>query len=205
MTGGLAESKASPASVGPGEEGRQDDAALVRALLDKNRKAAAEFVSLYTDPVYAYVYQRLVPRTDAVDDLVQEVFLAAWDSLRKFEGRSSLRTWLMGIARHKVETYYRSRLRELRWLGEEEDVGADVGEDPDFDLDIDKTRAMQRTRAVLQELPETDRLLLQWRYWEKRSLKDMAEGTDRSEKAVERALARARQHFRRKWGDDAQG
>lgn len=177
-------------TVTPGTGGPRD-AMLVQALLNKNRKAAAEFVSLYTDSVYAYVYQRLIPRTDMVDDIVQEVFLAAWDNLRRFEGRSSLKTWLLGIARHKVESYYRTRLRELSSLDEGEELVVDTGEEPEFEQSIDKARAMVRTRSILEELPETYRLLLLWRYWEKRSLRDMAESIDRSEKAVERALARA--------------
>jgi len=175
------------------------DRTLVQALLNKNRKAAAEFVSLYTDSVYGYVYQRLIPRTDMVDDIVQEVFLAAWDNLRKFEGRSSLKTWLLGIARHKVESYYRTRLKALNSLDEDEEVLTDTAEEPRFEAAIDKTRAMLRTRSVLEGLPETYRLLLLWRYWEKRSLKEMAESIGRSEKAVERLLARARQQFRRSW------
>lgn len=205
MTGGLAESEASAEPNRAGGAGSHGDAKLVQALLARNRKAAAEFVSLYTDPVYAYVYQRLIPRTDLVDDIVQDVFLAAWDSLTKFEGRSSLKTWLLGIARHKVETHYRSRLRELVSLDEGEEGVSEPAEEPDFDRVIDKTRAMLRTRSVLQDVPETYRLLLQWRYWEKRSLKEMADGIGRSEKAVERALARARQDFRRRWEHDAQG
>lgn len=181
---------------------RPSDAALVQALLNRNRKAAADFVSLYTDPVYAYVYGRLIPRTDVVDDVVQEVFLAAWDNLRKFEGRSSLKTWLLGIARHKVESYYRTRLRELNSLDDGEEVLTDAVEEPQFEQAIDNTRAMLRTRSVLEELPEDYRLLLLWRYWEKRSLREMAQRIGRSEKAIERALARARQQFRRSWENE---
>src|SRR5499425_1962019 len=95
------------------------DRDLVADVLRKDRKATAEFVSRYADHVYAYVRRRLIPRTDPVEDLVQEVFLAAWESLDKFRGDSSLRNWLLGIARHKVEDHYRKRLRELQ-LDEEE-------------------------------------------------------------------------------------
>jgi RNA polymerase sigma-70 factor (ECF subfamily) len=196
MAGGL---KTLSDTTGTTGTDRLGDAGLVQALRNRNRKAAAEFVSLYTDPVYAYVYQRLIPRTDMVDDVVQEVFLAAWDNLSRFEGRSSLKTWLLGIARHKIESYYRTRLRELGSVDEAEEVLTDAAEEPQFEAAIDKTRAMRRTRTVLGELPEIYRLLLLWRYWEKRSLKDMAESIGRSEKAVERALARARQQFRRSW------
>jgi len=88
------------------------DRDLVAEVLRKDRKATAEFVARYADHVYSYVRRRLIPRADLVEDLVQEVFLAAWENLEKFRGESALRTWLLGIARHKVEDHYRKRLRE---------------------------------------------------------------------------------------------
>jgi RNA polymerase sigma-70 factor (ECF subfamily) len=194
----LAEPKTSYEAVQETEIHGDAEAVLVAALLNRNRKAAAEFVSLYSDSVHAYVYRRLMPRADLVDDLVQDVFLSAWDGLLKFEGRSSLKTWLLGIARHKVEDYYRTQLREMP-LDDGEDALLDVADDPQMDLAVDRTRAMLRTQSVLEELPEPSRLLLLWRYWEKRSLREIAETIGKSEKAVERALARARQQFRRRW------
>src|SRR5215469_12886369 len=76
-----------------------DDVALVTAVLQRDRKATAEFVDTYTDAVYAFIRQRLSPRLDLVEDLVQEVFIAAWENLNSFRGASPLRAWLLGIER----------------------------------------------------------------------------------------------------------
>ncbi len=81
------------------------DRQLVDAILRKDRKAAAEFVDVYADALYTYLRGRLTPRIDLVDDLVQDVFVAALGSLPRYAGQSSLRAWLLGIARHKVEDY----------------------------------------------------------------------------------------------------
>jgi DNA-directed RNA polymerase specialized sigma24 family protein len=48
-------------------------------------------------------------------------------------------------------------------------------------------------------LPEPYRLALLWRYWEKRSTQEMAMRTGKTEKAIERLLARAREMFRERW------
>src|SRR5215831_9683016 len=64
----------------PARPRESTDSELVAEVLRKDRKATAEFVARYTDPVYGYVRRRLIPRTDLVDDLVQEIFLAAWTS-----------------------------------------------------------------------------------------------------------------------------
>ena len=98
-----------------------EEAVLLDAVLKKDRKATAEFVSRYADPVYGYVSQRLAPRADLVEDLVQEVFLVALQKLDTFAGKSSVLGWLLGIARHKVEDLYRARLREPESFSEIED------------------------------------------------------------------------------------
>jgi RNA polymerase sigma-70 factor (ECF subfamily) len=47
----------------------------------------------------------------SADDLTQETFLRAFGALHRFEGRSSVRTWLFGIARHVCADALRSRRR----------------------------------------------------------------------------------------------
>jgi RNA polymerase sigma-70 factor (ECF subfamily) len=181
---------------------KDDDHILVEAVLRKDRKATADFVDLHADAIYAYVRRRLVPRMDLVDDLVQEVFLAAWESLAEFRGTSSLRAWLLGIARHKVEDYYRSRLRDPDPL---DDAGESAGlPSPELRIDeqIDFGRLRQKANRILEDLPEQYALVLLWRYWEKRSAHEMALLTGRTEKAVERLLARARKQFKRRWHDE---
>jgi len=93
-----------------------DDVALVTAVLQKDRKATGEFVNTYTVAVYSFIHRRLSPRHDLVDDLVQEVFIAAWENLGSFRGTSPLRAWLLGIARHKIEDYYRKLLQSAQTL-----------------------------------------------------------------------------------------
>src|SRR6516165_10658638 len=178
--------------------GVNDDVALVTAVLQRDRKATAEFVDTYTDAVYAFIRQRLSPRLDLVEDLVQEVFIAAWENLSSFRGVSPLRAWLLGIARHKVEDYYRRLLQSAQPLepGVAEELPAD---EIDLEAIADRERTEQRARQVLEELPEHYSVALQWRYWEKRSTRRMAEATGRSEKGIERLLARAREQFRRRW------
>jgi RNA polymerase sigma-70 factor (ECF subfamily) len=173
------------------------DQQLVADLLRRDRKATAQFVAQYSDAIYAYVRHRLSPRTDLVDDTVQDVFLAALGSLAQFRGTSSLRVWLLGIARHKVEDFYRRQLRAPQPL--DGDSAEPAAEAPLPDEAIDRQRAQIRTQTVLRQLPEQYSLALLWRYWEGRSVRDIAEATGRTEKAIERTLARARAQFKALW------
>ncbi len=175
------------------------DQDLVAEVLRKDRKATAEFVSRYADHVYGYVRRRLLPRADLVDDLVQEIFVAAWESLEKFRGDSPLRGWLLGIARHKVEDHYRKRLRETQFRDEEENAWDEPATFHDLEETLATRRDGQRTQEILKTLPEAYSVILLWRYWEKRSLRDIAVQIGKTEKAVERMLARAREQFKKRW------
>lgn len=181
----------------------KEDRELVSALLAGDRKATAEFVARYSDRLFSYVWQRMLPRTDVVEDLVQDCLLIAWRSLSQYRGEASLEAWLLGIARHCVEGHYRKRLRESLEQLEEDGVPAAIaGFEPLWDAEMDQQRLRERTQCVLAALPEAYSIALQWRYWEKRSTREMAASTGKTEKSMERLLARARECFRRRWEHD---
>jgi RNA polymerase sigma-70 factor (ECF subfamily) len=172
-----------------------DESELVAAVLDKDRKATAEIVGRYGGALHGYLSRRLMPRHDLVDDLFQQVFLEAWQSLDRFRQESGLKAWLLAIARHKVQDYYRSRLRECEW----DDSAPEPADTSDLVLDFETQQQRLRIWSLLEEMTEEARTLLLWRYWEGQSAERMAAGTGKTVKAVERALARARDQFRAKW------
>jgi len=190
------------AHVPDGEEPTtRREAQLVSAVLRKDRKATAEFVSLCSDWVYPFVRYRLLPRTDVVEDLMQEVLISAWKNLPTFRADAGLRAWVLGIARHKVEDYYRKRIREA----ELEDEDTDAGETTEVSHIRERLEAAEdheRVHLTLAQLPEVYRLALIWRYRDENSLREMAQLTGKTEKAMERLLARARESFRKRWNDD---
>jgi RNA polymerase sigma factor (sigma-70 family) len=177
------------------------DLDLARRLQARDRKAVADFIADHADALYGYVRLRLAPRTESADDVVQEVFLAAWQKMGSYRGDSPLRAWLLGIARHKIEDLYRERLREPDPLPDD-DGPCEISTDGALlDSEIDRGRLRERAASILKELPEAYCTALLWRYWEHRSTAEMAAATGKTEKAIERLLSRARYDFRRRWED----
>jgi RNA polymerase sigma-70 factor (ECF subfamily) len=173
---------------------------LIAAVLRRDRKAAARLIAAHIDAVHGYARSRLAPRADLVDDVVQDVFLAALEGLAAFQAQSTLRAWLLGIARHKVEDVYRQRLRAALPLDDVHGEGEATASDAmPVDEHIDRARAGARARRILERLPERYGLVLLWRYWEQRSARDMAAAIGTTEKSVERTLARARARFKELW------
>lgn len=68
-------------------------------------------VEEHFDYLYRYAY-RYFRSDEKAEDLVQETFLAATQSIKRFEGNSSPRTWLTSILRHKIIDYVRVKDRE---------------------------------------------------------------------------------------------
>src|SRR5262245_4998161 len=82
----------------------KEEADLVERARHGSKEAFTEIMRLHQAQVRAYV-SRYVQSNDLVDDLAQETFLDAFRTLRTYRGDSPIRTWLLGIARHRALRY----------------------------------------------------------------------------------------------------
>ncbi len=71
------------------------------------------WVDQYGDYLYRYALFRVQDPATA-EDVVHETFLVALQTREGFEGRSSVRTWLTGILKHKIIDHFRRESREQR-------------------------------------------------------------------------------------------
>lgn len=74
----------------------EDDAALVAALRDGDETVFAQLVDRYS-PAMLRVARGYVPSHEIAEEVVQEAWIASLKGISKFEGRSSLRTWLFTV------------------------------------------------------------------------------------------------------------
>ena len=69
------------------------------------------WVDQYGSALYAYALVR-VRKPDLAEEIVQETFLAALQAHKRFQGRASEKTWLIGILKHKIVDHFRKVGRE---------------------------------------------------------------------------------------------
>ena len=70
-----------------------------------------KWVEEFGDYLFRFAQFR-VRRREVAEELVQETFLAAWKGLDRFEGKSSLKTWLVTILKNKIMDHFRKSSRE---------------------------------------------------------------------------------------------
>jgi len=177
------------------------DLALRGRLAAGDRAAAEELLVRHLDPLYEFVHYRVGGDAEAAQEVVQETFVAALQGIEGFDGRSSLHTWMCGIAKNKI----RASRRRLRPQSLEDALAA---ADPEIDRILadleraplpDEVLEREETRelvgATLSSLPPDYRGALLAKYVEGLSVAAIAGRTGRGEKATESLLTRARTAF----------
>ncbi len=88
-----------------------DDALLLERLLAGEQRAFKELVSTYQSAMRAVAYAIVGNRH--VDEVVQDAWLSVVRNLGGFEGRSSLKTWLLTITANSAKSRYKQNRREV--------------------------------------------------------------------------------------------
>jgi RNA polymerase sigma-70 factor (ECF subfamily) len=181
------------------ETSPMDEAELVRRIGRRDRDAFAELVLRHQRQVRCFV-AAYVRDAAAVDDIAQEVFLAAARKIGEFRHEASLATWLLGISRKQTLFHLRSQARkDLRRLGPlADDIErwrvADLEAD---ELAPDRRRELEALQACLEKLAPESAKIVGDHYFRGVRVADIARALGRQENAVKVMLFRIRQSLRR--------
>ena len=168
---------------------------LVGRIISGDPQSVVEFYKLYSPKILRYLSKRLPSEEDA-QEILNDVFLDAIDSLSILKKDNNLQAWLYKIAHNKIVDYYRKRkiksilLSQIPYL---EIVDAEVHQ-PEFIYEKNKIR--DRIEVAFKSLPEIYRRVLKLHYEERIPIKQIAVILKLSFKATESLLFRARQSFK---------
>ena len=110
---------------------------------DRPKIEPDEWVDRYGDALYHFALARVKNR-EIAEDLVQETFLSAVKAQDRFKGKSTEKTWLFGILKHKVIDHYRKN----RTVIYEQDLSQDTAE----------LEAFFNAKGAWQTMPQSWRL-----------------------------------------------
>jgi RNA polymerase sigma-70 factor (ECF subfamily) len=153
--------------------------AALRALMNRHQARVSRFIL------------RFVGDRNLVEDLVCDTFFAAWQQAPHFEGRSSVATWLLAIARYKALS-----ARERKSLPTEplDDIAAAtlVDTTPRADAMIEREDTARLLRQCLAALPAEQAVLIDLVYYRDKSVKEAALLTGVPENTVKSRMFLAR-------------
>lgn len=176
------------------------EAELIAAVLKGDAASFEPFIEKYSPRVFATA-RRYARRESEIEDIVQEVWLKAYQKLKSFRGEAPFEHWLMRLAVRTCYDFLRShqRNRESAFsdLSEpEEDWLERFVQNPETARD-DAAAARQLVQRVLQHLTPPARLVITLLEIEDRSVKEISKLTGWSVPLVKVRAFRARAEMRK--------
>ncbi|MEZ5353501.1 MAG: RNA polymerase sigma factor [Bryobacteraceae bacterium] len=175
-----------------------EEAALVRRMQSGDEMAFREIVDRYQSKVFSIIYGILRNRNDA-EDIAQQVFAKVYFSIRGFDFRSSLLTWIYKITVNECYDYLRKKkVRKLVYESDFSEEESQRLERSDRSADnqpmLDETLARRDlVMKLLAKVSEEDRKLLLLKEVEGLSVEELASVTGMNENTIKVKLFRARQ------------
>jgi RNA polymerase sigma-70 factor (ECF subfamily) len=164
---------------------------------DARGDALHNLIRDYHAPVTRLAYRLLGWRGD-VEDMVHDVFLAAFQKLDRFRGDASTWTWLAAITINRCRSLRRRRLLYFRWIHKRE-LNCET-ESSDQRAERDDTT--QKVRDAVARLSPRDRELIVLHYLEELPVSEICKLTGASDKTIHVRLHRARKRLKDLLGNE---
>jgi RNA polymerase sigma-70 factor (ECF subfamily) len=174
------------------------EGSLVRRAQAGDESAFREIVERYQSKVFSIIHGIVRQRND-VEDIAQQVFAKVYLSIKSFDFRSSLITWIYKITVNECFDYLRKR--KVRKLVYESDLSEDeVRRVENTEPNIDRQAPADASLAsrdyvvkLLSRVSDEERMLLMMKEVEGFSVEELAEKTGMNENTIKVKLFRARQ------------
>ena len=135
---------------------------------------------------------RIVRDSATAEDVVSDTFFDAWQHASRYEGRSTVSTWLLGIARHKALTACNRRPTETLDCEMVENV-VDPANNPEVQVGQQDTGAV--IRRCLSEMSPEHAVIIDLVYYQEKSIKEIVEILGIPENTVKTRMFYARKRL----------
>jgi RNA polymerase sigma-70 factor (ECF subfamily) len=179
-----------------GTRGKSGDGSAEVALLQRvaagDRNAFSELYRRLQRPLFGYL-MKLVREREMVEDVLNETMMEVWRQAARFEGRSSVNTWVFSIAHHRAV----SRLRKKRETAlDEEQANSIEDEAPTPDQNAMTGDMSRLIGALMEQLSFEHREILHLAYFQEFSVQEIADALDLPANTVKTRMFYARQRLK---------
>jgi RNA polymerase sigma-70 factor (ECF subfamily) len=191
-------SKESEQAQNGASESSIQDAAYVEQALGGDESAYKKLMQKYERPLYFFV-QKMIKNRDIIPDLLQEIFMKAFNNLSTYNTNYAFSTWLYRIATNHSIDYLRKK--KLQTFSIDQPVSTKDGEMqielPDNSFEADQEVIQKQRKKIVEEaienLPEKYKAVIQMRHMEEKSYQEIAEILDLPLGTVKAHIFRARE------------
>lgn len=175
-------------TVRAGQMSGPDDTELIGRIAKQDQTAVEVLYGRYQVRVFRFILRKV--RSEAVaEELTNEVFMEVWRNASRFEGRSSLSSWILGIAHNRAISSLRKR-RESEL--DEDSVGAIADDSDDPEVTAQKTDKGALLRQCMERLSDEHRTIIDLVYYHEKSIAEVAEIVDIPQNTVKTRMFYAR-------------
>src|SRR5271170_3505874 len=167
------------------------DAALIERIAQGDRAAMLVLFTGHNVRVFRFILRMLADRTLA-EDLTSEVFLDVWRQAGQFEGRSTVSTWMLAMARYKALAARRRRTEDQL---DDDVVEAIEDECDDPEIAAQKKDRSEILRRCLEQLSAQHREIVDLVYYHEKSVEEAAQILSIPQNTVKTRLFHARKRL----------
>jgi RNA polymerase sigma-70 factor, ECF subfamily len=162
------------------------DEALIKRIAGGDQLAMRTLYARHRIPLYRWLL-RIVRNETVAEDLLSDVFLDVWRQAASFEGRASVSTWLLAIARYKALSARRARVDM-----EDERITSTIADPADTPAALQEKRRGELLRESLAKLSPEHSEVIDLVYYHGKSVKEVAEIVGVGEATVKTRMFYAR-------------
>ena len=167
------------------------DETLIRQIAAGDKSAMRTLFERHHVKVFRFVL-RIVRDAALAEDAVSETFIDAWQHAGRYEGRASVSSWLIGIARHRALDAARRRPTESLECDAAQNA-VDPARDPEAEFGHKDTGAV--VRAALAALSREHAEIIDLVYYQEKSIREIAEILGIPENTVKTRMFYARRRL----------
>jgi RNA polymerase sigma-70 factor (ECF subfamily) len=172
--------------------GATPDGKLLDGIAKGDRSAFTEFYQRHNRALFAFLV-KLVRERELAEEVLSETMLEIWRQAGRFEGKSSVTTWLFSIAHNKAV----SRLRKKREVALDDEIAANIEDQAPKPDSLAADQGMSRLlQGLMEKLSLDHREILQLAYFQEFSVQEIADTLDLPENTVKTRMFYARQKLK---------
>jgi len=167
------------------------DSVLIENVLSGNTDSFSILVQCYQNQLYKFIYKLTVSKEDT-EDILQEVFIRAYNNLYKYNNSWSFSTWLYNIAVNVFKTQYKKKKKSLESFDSEQIdyISCSISDCPDSAYEMKEQREL--IVKLINGLKNDQKIALVLKHIQGFSYKEIADILEVSPEAAKMKVQRAR-------------